>query len=49
MGAITTSVYFQTGNLYALGLFHGWVASFAYFFVLGSDPLAALLGGGLWP
>jgi hypothetical protein len=49
MGAITTSVYFQAGNLFALGLFHGWVASLAYFFVLGIDPLAALLGGGLWP
>ena len=49
MGAIATSVYFQAGNLYALGLFHGWVASFTYFFVLGIDPLTALIGGGLWP
>ncbi len=49
MGAITTSVYFQAGNLFALGLFHGWVASLAYFFVLGVDPLSALLGAGLWP
>jgi len=49
MGAITTSVYFRAGNLFALGLFHGWVASLAYFFVLGIDPLAALLGSGLWP
>jgi hypothetical protein len=49
MGAITTTVYFQAGNLYTLGLFHGWVASFAYFFVLGIDPLTALLAGGFWP
>lgn len=49
MIAITTGVYFETGNLYALGLFHGWVASLAYFFVLGSDPLSDLVRGGLWP
>jgi hypothetical protein len=47
--AITTSVYFKTGNLYALGLFHGWIAGLAYFFVLGHDPLDDLLRGGLWP
>jgi hypothetical protein len=49
MVAITTGVYFETGNLYALGLFHGWVASLAYFFVLGNDPLSELVRGGLWP
>jgi hypothetical protein len=49
MVAITTGVYFETGNLYALGLFHGWVASLAYFFVLGNDPLSELIRGGLWP
>ncbi len=49
MGSVTTFVYFETGNLYALGLFHGWVASLAYFFVLGSDPLTPLLRGGIWP
>jgi hypothetical protein len=49
MAAITTSVYFKTGNLLALGLFHGLVASLAYFFVLGQDPLADLLRAGIWP
>jgi hypothetical protein len=49
MVAITMPVYFRTGNLYALGFFHGWIASLAYFFVLGSDPLADLLRGGIWP
>ena len=47
--AITTSVYFKYGNLFALGLFHGWIGSLAYFFVLGRDPLADLLRGGIWP
>jgi hypothetical protein len=49
MIAITTSVYFKTANLYSLGLFHGWIACLSYFFVLGHDPLADLLGGGIWP
>jgi membrane protease YdiL (CAAX protease family) len=49
MVAITTSVYFKTGNLYALGLFHGWIGSFTYFFVLGNDPLADLIRKGIWP
>ena len=47
--AITTSVYFKYGNLFPLGLFHGWIGSLAYFFVLGRDPLADLLRGGIWP
>ena len=49
MAAVTTPVYFRTGNLYAPGLLHGWIGSIAYFFVLGSDPLADLLRGGIWP
>ena len=49
MAAVTTPVYFRTGNLYALGLLHGWIGSIAYFFVLGSDPLADLVRGGIWP
>jgi uncharacterized protein len=49
MAAVTTPVYFRTGNLYAPGLLHGWIGSIAYFFVLGSDPLADLIRGGMWP
>jgi membrane protease YdiL (CAAX protease family) len=49
MAAVTTPVYFRTGNLYAPGLLHGWLGSIAYFFVLGSDPLAELIRGGIWP
>lgn len=49
MAAVTTTVYFRAGNLCALGLFHGWIASLSYFYVLGEDPLARLALGGLWP
>ncbi len=49
MAAVAIPVYFRTGNLYALGLLHGWIGSLAYFFVLGNDPLADLIRGGIWP
>jgi len=31
-------VYWKHGNLWVLGLFHGWLGGFFYFFVLGRDP-----------
>ena len=49
MVAFAIPVYFRTGNLYALGLLHGCIGSLAYFFLLGSDPLADLVRGGIWP
>ena len=49
MVAVTVPVYFGAGNLYALGLFHGWIATLAYFFVLGIDPFTDLVRGGIWP
>ena len=30
-------IYFKHRNLWVLGLFHGWLGSFFYFFVLGRD------------
>jgi hypothetical protein len=38
MAAITTTIYFYARNLWALGVFHGWVATCVYFFALGEDP-----------
>jgi hypothetical protein len=49
MVAVTVPVYFIAGNLYALGLFHGLIATLAYFFVLGIDPFTDLIRGGIWP
>jgi len=33
-----TIIYLQYRNLWILGLFHGWLGCFFYFFVLGRDP-----------
>lgn len=33
-----TLLYLKYNNLWILGLFHGWLASFFYYFVLGRDP-----------
>lgn len=49
MVGVTSFVYFRAGNILAAGIFHGLVATFAYFFVLGEDPLARLVGSGIWP
>jgi hypothetical protein len=49
MVAVAIPVYFRTGNLYALGLLHGWIGSLACFFVLGNDPLTDLIRVGISP
>jgi len=33
-----TIIYLRYRNLWILGLFHGWLGCFFYFFVLGRDP-----------
>jgi len=33
-------VYLKVKNLYALGLFHGWLGALFYYTVVGSDPFA---------
>jgi len=33
-------VYLKVKNLYALGLFHGWLGAMFYYTVVGSDPFA---------
>ena len=33
-------VYLRVKNLYALGLFHGWLGALFYYTVVGSDPFA---------
>ena len=38
------SAYFKWKNLWALGLYHGWIASLLLFFVMGRD-----LWSELWP
>jgi uncharacterized protein len=43
LALITTTVYFRTRNLWALGIFHGLFATCLYFFVLGRDPLMEII------
>jgi hypothetical protein len=43
IAVITTTVYFRARNLWALGVFHGWVATCLYYFVLGQDPWREVL------
>ncbi len=43
MEVIFVITYFKWRNLWALGLFHGWVSSFFLFFVLKRDLLNELL------
>lgn len=37
-------LFLRYKNLWALGLFHGWLAGFFYFFVLGRDPWVEFIG-----
>ncbi len=38
LGFVATSTYLRWRNLWIIGLFHGWVATFFYYFVLREDP-----------
>jgi hypothetical protein len=49
LAAVTTTVYFRTRNLWALGLFHGLFATALYFFALGQDLWTEVVSGRLWP
>lgn len=42
LGLVFTPHYLRYRNLWVLGLWHGWLGSFLYFWVLGQDPLSAL-------
>jgi hypothetical protein len=38
LALVYVTVYLRGRNLWALGLYHGWLGGFFYFFVLGRDP-----------
>lgn len=42
LAILYTIVFIRYRNLWVLGLFHGWLGCFFYFFVLGRDPLNEL-------
>ena len=39
-----TITYLRFRNLWILGLFHGWLGCFFYYFVLGRDPWLEMIG-----
>lgn len=43
MGMFTTSMYLRYRSVWALGVFHGLLATALYFFVMGQDPLQGFL------
>ncbi len=48
MALVTTTTWFRDRNLYPLGVFHGWIATLAYYLVLGEDPWVQFVVRGLW-
>jgi hypothetical protein len=44
LGAIFTLIYLRWRNLWPLGLYHGWLGVFFYYWVLRRDPWVELLG-----
>ena len=44
VGAAFVWLYLRFGNLWPLGLFHGWLASLFYLWFLGRDPLTEIFG-----
>ena len=47
LAIVYTILYFREKNLWALGIYHGWLGGCFYFFVLGNDPWKVSFDGGL--
>lgn len=43
LGIISISTFLRFGNIWTIGIFHGWFASFLYYFVLNEDPLMDIM------
>ena len=44
LALLYTTVYLRERNLYALGLFHGWLGALFYYTVVGRDPFMEVFG-----
>jgi len=44
LALIYSVLYLRERNLYALGLFHGWLGALFYYAVVGRDPLMEVFG-----
>jgi membrane protease YdiL (CAAX protease family) len=49
LAAVTTTIYFRTRNMWALGLFHGLFATGLYFLALGQDLWTEVVSARQWP
>ncbi|MGB5921380.1 MAG: CPBP family intramembrane glutamic endopeptidase [Syntrophobacteria bacterium] len=45
LGLVFVPLYLRYRNLWSLGLYHGWLGTFFYFWVLHRDPWSKLLAG----
>jgi len=43
LGMIYVPLYLRYHNIWPLGIYHGWLGTFFYFWVLGRDPLVEIL------
>jgi len=44
LALLYTIIYLRERNLYALGLFHGWLGALFYYTVVGRDPFMEVFG-----
>jgi len=44
LGLVFTAIYLRWQNLWPLGLYHGWLGVFYYYWVLGRDPWTEIFG-----
>lgn len=44
LGLVFTPIYLRWRNLWPLGMWHGWLGVFAYFWVLARDPWVEMFG-----
>jgi len=45
LALLYSSLYLKERNLYALGLFHGWLGAIFYYTILERDPFLEMFGG----
>jgi hypothetical protein len=45
LGAVFTLIFTRWPNVWALGICHGWLGVFFYYWVLGRDPWLEIVGG----
>jgi hypothetical protein len=44
LALIYSTVYLRQRNVYALGIFHGWLGAIFYYTVVARDPFAEVFG-----